>query len=112
LGPFSLAAAPTAGGVGQQSAFAAVLGANGPVTATRPRQTADWTVYPNPARTTVTVAGLPPGQAVQVLDGLGRLVLRGAVPAQGGLRLALPAGLASGVYVVRAGAQVQRRLVE
>jgi hypothetical protein len=60
----------------------------------------------------VTVLGLPPGQAVQVLDGVGRVVLAGTVPAQGGLSLALPAGLASGVYVVRAGAQARRLLVE
>jgi hypothetical protein len=111
-----LTAAPTAFAYGNtnytQSAFAAVLGANGPLAAARPRPAVGWTVYPNPARTAVTVLGLPPGQAVQVLDGVGRVVLAGTVPAQGGLSLALPAGLASGVYVVRAGAQARRLLVE
>lgn len=111
LGPFLLAAAPTAGNVGQQSAFEARLGANGPL-ATRSSRDAAFEVYPNPARSSVTVAGLPPGQAVQVLDIVGRLVLRGAVPKQGALQLALPAGLPAGVYLVRAGAQTRRLVVE
>ena len=52
------------------------------------------------------------GQAVQVLDVLGRELLRGTVPVQSPLRLVLPAGLAPGVYVVRAGAQARRLVVE
>lgn len=116
LGATTLAAAPTAFSLGSSTytttAFSARLGANGPLAASTPHQAVEWTVYPNPARTAVTVLGLPPGQAVRVLDLLGREVLRGTVPKQGGLQLALPAGLASGVYLVRAGAQARRLVVE
>ncbi|GAA3987355.1 T9SS type A sorting domain-containing protein [Hymenobacter antarcticus] len=92
--------------------FTAVLGANGPL-AVRPGAAGSaFTVYPNPARTAVSVAGLPPGQTVQVLDVLGRVLLAGTVPARGELQLALPAGLPAGLYLVRAGTQAQRLVVE
>ena len=116
LSSATLPAAPTAFAFGNtnytRSAFTAVLGANGPLAATTPRPARAWTVYPNPARTAITIAGLPPGQPVRMLDLLGRLVLRGTVPKQGELYLALPAGLPIGLYLVRAGAQTQRLVVE
>ena len=91
--------------------FEARLGANGPL-AVRKGAAALFEVYPNPAHAGITVVGLRPGQAVQVLDIVGRLVLRGTVPPQGELKLALPVGLPVGVYLVRAGAQVRRLVVE
>ena len=110
LGTTTLTAAPTASYT-NYTTFTARLGANGPL-AVRSGAAALFEVYPNPARTAVTVAGLPPGQVVLVLDIVGRLVLRGVVPPRGALQLALPLGLPAGVYVVRAGTQTQRLVVE
>ncbi len=69
-------------------------------------------LWPNPARGTVAVGGVAPGQAVQLLDLTGRVLLSAAVPAKGPLQLALPAGLAPGVYLVRSGSQTRRLAVE
>ena len=71
-------------------------------------------LWPNPAeaRATAYLTGAAPGAAVQVLDGLGRLVLAAQADASGAATLALPAGLAPGVYVVRTGAQALRLTVE
>ena len=93
--------------------FVATLGPNGAVLVTRPATaTQTLEVFPNPTRNAVSVAGAPPGQPVRVLDVLGRQVLTGQMPAQGLLHLALPAGLPAGVYLVRAGAQARRLVVE
>ena len=70
------------------------------------------TLYPNPARTAVAVAGLAAGARVQVRDALGREVAAAAADATGTARLGLPTGLAAGVYVVQSGAQVRRLAVE
>jgi hypothetical protein len=70
------------------------------------------TLYPNPARSAVAVAGLAVGTEVEVLDALGRAVAHATAEADGTARLTLPDGLATGVYVVRSGAQAQRLLVE
>lgn len=69
-------------------------------------------LYPNPAREAVTVAGLAAAAAVEVLDGLGRRVTTATATADGSVRLALPAGLPPGVYVVRGGGQARRLTVE
>ena len=69
-------------------------------------------VWPNPARGSVSVAGLPPGQTVQVLDLTGRVVLSATLPASGPLQLTLPTGLTPGLYVVRGGGQARRLAVE
>ncbi|MCC2545510.1 T9SS type A sorting domain-containing protein [Hymenobacter sp. BT175] len=70
-------------------------------------------LYPNPAHHgTATLTGAEPGLVVQVLDALGRPVLQATVNASGAARLVLPQGLASGVYVVRAGTQVLRLAIE
>jgi len=69
-------------------------------------------VWPNPARTAVTVAGLAPGQLVQVLDLTGRVLLAAPLPVAGPLQLVLPSSLAPGIYVVHGGGQAQRLAVE
>ena len=68
------------------------------------------TVWPNPARGRVLVAGLAPGTAVRVLDLTGRVLLAAAMPAAGPLEL--PVSVAPGVYVVRGGGQARRLAVE
>ena len=66
---------------------------------------------PNPARTT-TLAGAEAGASVEVYDILGRRVLTATADAAGTAPLVLPAGLATGVYVVHSGAQAVRLVVE
>lgn len=112
LGPFSLLAYPGQSPGQEYTYFTAQLGANGPLAAQIAQKSAKFAVFPNPARTAVSVAGLPPGQAVQLLDVLGRTVLHGQVPLRGELHLALPAGLPTGFYLVRAGTQARRLVVE
>jgi hypothetical protein len=68
-------------------------------------------LFPNPAHTMATLTGAGPGSAVQLLDALGRLVATATADAAGTATLTLPAGLPSGVYVVRAGPQALRLLV-
>ncbi|GAA3989176.1 reprolysin-like metallopeptidase [Hymenobacter antarcticus] len=69
-------------------------------------------LWPNPAHGTVAVGGMAPGEAVQLLDLAGRVLLSAVLPAEGPLQLPLPAGLAPGVYVVRSGSQTRRLAVE
>jgi hypothetical protein len=69
-------------------------------------------VWPNPARGAVSVGGIAPGQAVQLIDLTGRVLLSTVLPADGPLQLQLPSGLAPGLYVVRGGGQSQRLMVE
>jgi hypothetical protein len=75
---------------------------------------AEFTLYPNPAHSAATVSGLPAGARVEVLDALGRPVATATATADasGTAQLALPTGLAAGVYLVRSGSQVQRLVVE
>ncbi len=113
LGAYNLMAAPTARAIGPAfTAFTARLGPTAPLAAQPATGRSAFAVYPNPARHHITVAGLPTGQQVQVFDLLGRQVLGGTVPERGFLQLALPASLASGLYLVRAGQQARRLLVE
>ncbi|QKG53345.1 T9SS type A sorting domain-containing protein [Hymenobacter sp. BRD67] len=70
------------------------------------------TVFPNPATRAATLAGALPGTRVLVLDALGRTVLTATVDAAGTAALVLPDGLASGIYVVRAGTQAQQLVIE
>ena len=67
---------------------------------------------PNPTRTATTLSGAAPHAPVQVLDVLGRAVLTATADANGTAHLVLPAGLASGVYLVGCGGQVRRLEVE
>ena len=69
-------------------------------------------LYPNPATARTTLTGTQPGALVQVFDALGRVVVAATADATGTAALALPAGLATGVYVVRTGNKVLRLSVE
>lgn len=69
-------------------------------------------LFPNPATALTTLTGTPAGTRVQVLDALGRAIATGTADAAGQAELVLPTGLASGVYVVRAGSQALRLLVQ
>ena len=70
-------------------------------------------LFPNPAHGgTATLTGVAASQVVQVLDAVGRLVLTATADASGTAPLALPQGLAKGVYVVRAGTTALRLTVE
>jgi hypothetical protein len=68
---------------------------------TAPQAEIELSIWPNPARTQVQVAGLPQGQAVGVYDVLGKLVATSVAPASGPVQLILPTPLAVGMYVVR-----------
>ncbi|MBF9239809.1 VCBS repeat-containing protein [Hymenobacter sp. BT683] len=69
-------------------------------------------LHPNPARTSTRLVGLLPRQAVQLLDALGRPVAHTTADAAGTATLALPVGLPTGVYMVRAGTRTVRLMVE
>ncbi|TLM93928.1 Ig-like domain-containing protein [Hymenobacter jeollabukensis] len=69
-------------------------------------------VYPNPARTAVKLTGAGAGTGIQVFDAVGRLVISTRADASGAAQLTLPDALPTGVYVVRAGSQTQRLVVE
>ncbi|MFD2720733.1 T9SS type A sorting domain-containing protein [Hymenobacter monticola] len=71
-----------------------------------------FSLYPNPARSKLTADGLLTGAAVEVFDAVGRRVAIATADAAGVAQLVLPTGLATGVYVVRSGAQAQRLVVE
>jgi hypothetical protein len=69
-------------------------------------------LFPNPTTHLTTLTGTPAYAAVQVLDALGRTVLTATADGDGATPLALPPGLAPGVYVVRTGTQAVRLLLE
>ena len=75
-------------------------------------------LYPNPTGHgpafggAATLLGAQPGAVVTVFDALGRPVLSATADATGTAALTLPAGLPTGVYVVRAGAHAVRLTVE
>ena len=69
-------------------------------------------LYSNPARNLTTVSGAAPHAAVRLLDAVGHTVLAATADATGTASLALPAGLAAGVYVVQSGGQAQLLAVE
>ncbi|MDO7850753.1 SBBP repeat-containing protein [Hymenobacter convexus] len=110
LGTTNMAAVPTASYT-NFTAFTARLGANGPLS-TRGQNASLFSVYPNPAHRNMTVTGLSPKQAIQMLDALGRVILVGTMPEHGDMQLELPAGLPAGLYIVRAGKEARRVVVE
>ena len=67
-------------------------------------------LYPNPAAGPASLQGATPGTSVLILDALGRRVATATADARGAA--ALPAGLAPGLYLVRAGASTVRWVVE
>jgi hypothetical protein len=70
-------------------------------------------LYPNPAHGgPAMLLGAQPGTMVTVLDALGRSIVTAPADARGTATLVLPQGLATGVYVVRAGQQALRLTVE
>jgi hypothetical protein len=69
-------------------------------------------LWPNPAHHTVAVAGLAPGQVVELYDLTGRVLLTATSPPSGPLQLVLPASIPAGIYVVRGGGQSQRLALE
>ncbi|GAB3865783.1 hypothetical protein GCM10028824_05170 [Hymenobacter segetis] len=68
--------------------------------------------FPQPAHTGTTVVGAMPGARLTLSDALGRTLATTTASADGRAELALPAGLAAGVYVVRSGTQATRLVVE
>jgi hypothetical protein len=75
--------------------------------------TADLALFPNPAHGgATTLTGTAPGAAITVFDVLGREVLTATTDAAGTAVLALPRGLATGVYMVRTGSRALRLMVE
>lgn len=69
-------------------------------------------LFPNPTTGAATLIGTAPGAAVTVFDAVGRLVLSATADTAGTAPLALPDGLAAGVYVVRTGTTALRLTVE
>ncbi|AHJ97156.1 hypothetical protein Hsw_1561 [Hymenobacter swuensis DY53] len=69
-------------------------------------------LFPNPTTQAATLTGAQPGTVVTVFDAVGRQVLRATADAAGTAALVLPAGRATGVYVVRVGATALRLTVE
>ena len=84
----------------------------GPLATAPGRAAASVQLYPNPTHAAATLVGAAPGARVAVFDVRGRLVASVLADATGTAALALPRGLAAGVYVVRVGSQALRLAVE
>jgi hypothetical protein len=69
-------------------------------------------LFPNPATRATTLVGATAGAPIYVIDALGCTVATTTADATGTAELPLPTGIASGVYVVRAGGQALRLTVE
>jgi hypothetical protein len=74
--------------------------------------TAKLVVYPNPMHAVATLVGAAPATSVQVLNAVGKLVWRTKTDEVGAAQLTLPAGLPAGIYLVRAGSQATRLVVQ
>ena len=77
-----------------------------------PRPPVALAAFPNPAHEAVALTGAVPRAAIAVLDALGRPVLTATADARGAAVLRLPAGLAPGLYMLRAGTALGRLVVE
>jgi hypothetical protein len=87
-------------------------GASGPL-ATQPNALQGaFAVFPNPAHHAAALMGLPPGQPVQLFDALGRLITATVADPTGVAVLSWPGNAMRGIYLVRAGTQVQRLVLE
>jgi hypothetical protein len=69
-------------------------------------------LFPNPTTQAAALTGAEPGTKVTVFDAIGRQVLTATADATGTAALVLPAGPATGVYLVRVGSKVLRLTVE
>jgi hypothetical protein len=84
----------------------------GPPLATKtPITPAVFTLWPNPASTQVRFSGARPLAAIGLADLTGRRIATATADATGAATLPV-AGLPAGVYIVRAGTQVRRLVVE
>ena len=108
FGPFTIANANN----NSYTGYFAQLGGTVATGTTAARPASAVALWPNPARTSVQATGFAPGQPVQVLDAMGRVVLRVTVPANGPLLLPLPATLRPGIYLVWAPGQQSRLQVD
>ncbi len=97
-------------GTGASTGFVTVLVGAGSLAVVAPVVLPALTLAPNPTTGAATLAGLPPGTAVQVLDALGRIVATATADAAGAATVA--AGLLPGLYVVRGSGRVARLAVE
>ena len=69
-------------------------------------------VWPNPTTGHVSVTGVSAGQAVQVYDVMGRLIITTTMPASNILQLQLPSNAAKGLYLIRSGQYTRHLAVE
>ncbi len=92
--------------------FLATLSNAGTLPTRAPAPGPAFTLFPNPARRACQVQGTAAGAEVTVYDALGRPLAHAPADAGGTAQLALPDGLAPGLYLVRSGGQVQRLAVE
>lgn len=69
-------------------------------------------LFPTPATGLTTLSGAAPGAVVRMFDLQGRQVLAATADAAGAAALPLPAGLASGLYLVRTGPAAVRLTVQ
>ncbi len=96
-------------GVGVYSTFFARL-SPAPLGLVAGAAAAPLTLIPNPAHETVRLTGIPPSTPATLYDALGRVVR--TVPLTQGTATLDLRGLAPGLYLVRAGQQVRRLVVE
>lgn len=98
--------------LGVGTGFLVVVASAGTLATAPPAALPVFTLFPNPARSACQVQGAAAGAAVTLLDALGRPLARAVADASGTARLALPTGLAPGLYLVRSGGQRRRLAVE
>ncbi|MBC8084475.1 MAG: discoidin domain-containing protein, partial [Hymenobacter sp.] len=104
---YSIFELTTCGGAATRTTLAVAGGAG-----VKQGSTTPLTVWPNPARSGVRIAGAGPGQTVQVLDAQGRVVAQRTARTDAPVELALPADLARGLYLVRCGGKSCRLVLE
>jgi Secretion system C-terminal sorting domain len=106
--PFALGSYPLVS-AGNYDLFVAKLTLPNPTGLANPTSRSSLTLWPNPTRRAVQVAGVSSGGTLEVHDALGRVVRRQRAEAITQLDLS---GLPAGTYAVRCGAQTQRLIVE
>ncbi len=87
-------------------------GGNGPLAIHLNALQSSFAVFPNPAHYAVTVTGLAPYQPIQLFDMLGRLATATVADLTGMAVLSWPINSTRGIYIVRAGNQAKRLVVE